>query len=73
MAERIPATRKHIVLAALFSLLFFTPLFLVPFFPETPVLESSSRNGIGILFLAVCAGCISGVTTFQCNQSLQKK
>lgn len=63
MNEKINATRKHIVLATLFSLLFFTPLFLIPFFPEFPMLQFLNRNGIAILLLAVCAGCISWLTT----------
>lgn len=63
MTEKIQATRKHLVLAALFVLLFFVPLFLIPFFPESTVLQTLNKNGIGILILAILAGCVSGLIT----------
>jgi hypothetical protein len=64
MTEKVQAKKQHLVLALLFSLLFFVPLFLSPFFPESNILQAINQNGIAILILAILAGSISGLVTW---------
>lgn len=63
MIQRIPATRKQIVQVVLFLVLAAVPLFLIPFFPQSLILQTLGRNGIAILALVVSAGCISALVT----------
>lgn len=52
------------MVAILFCLFFFVPLFLIPLFPKSRVLQAINGNGVCVLLLAVFAGCTSGIITW---------
>jgi hypothetical protein len=57
-------TKRQIANVLLFVLFFFVPLFIIPVFPESRILQALDSNGASVLLLAVLAGCASSLLTW---------
>jgi len=64
MIGKRQATQQQVVQAALFAVFFFVPLFLIPVFPGSPILQSLNASGTCVNLLAVLAGCTSALITW---------
>jgi hypothetical protein len=64
MVGQKKVTKQHVLLVALFSLLFFIPLLMIPLFPRSRFLQAIDANGEGVIMLAVFAASTSALVTW---------